>query len=64
LFEHPRQSTAEGSLKEKFPPLEPDITVVHIALEAKSRVLSTAELAVGDMTFKAENLQSAGMVCC
>ncbi|HSB31319.1 MAG TPA: AsmA-like C-terminal domain-containing protein [Candidatus Sulfobium mesophilum] len=65
VLEHPNQSTAEGRLKvENIPiPLGSDIPVVarHIALEAKKQsvVINMAELAAGDMTFKARGTASS-----
>ena len=65
VIEHPRQSTAEGSLKGKNIPAtwNPDIPLVvrHIALKANEQgvVIDTAELAAGDMTFKVKGKLSS-----
>lgn len=65
VLEHPRQSTAEGKFKgENIPATwNPDIPLVvrHIALEATEQgvVIDTAEVAAGNMTFKAKGTLSS-----
>ena len=64
-IEHPRQSTAEGRLKGDSirVPWERDIPLVvrHIALEAEEKgvVIDAADIAAGDMTFKARGTLSS-----
>ncbi|MGO9614149.1 MAG: AsmA-like C-terminal domain-containing protein [Dissulfurispiraceae bacterium] len=65
VVRHPRQSTAEGMLKgENIPiPWNRDTSLVmrHIALKANEQgvVIDTAELAAGDMIFKAKGTISS-----